>query len=207
MRITDGKKTIEISMKEWEGNYWSYDLSDDFFDTAERISGDPVVGLVADVDYCIDYANDWAERKGDFEDEEGGERMVDVTVISQIRRIRELTGLSMNRFCAKYRIPARTLQDWEYGKNEPAEYTVDLLERAVREDFGLPCWYEVTSVTRGDEFVDCKGYSRADAIAAAINWWRSMSKGDKKSTKIEIRIYDCKDWDEKELFDHDLLEW
>lgn len=206
MRITDGKKTIEITMKEWEGNYWSDELSDDFFQDLEKIGWPDKVGLATDVDYCIDYANDWAERKGDFEDEEGGERMIGVEAISQIRRIRELTGLSMNKFCAKYRIPSRTLQDWEYGRNEPAEYTVDLLERAVREDFGLPRWYNVVSVS-DDEWPVCGTYSRADAIREAINAWRSLSKHDKAHQHIEVRIQSDKDFEDREDWDCDLLEW
>lgn len=192
-------------MKEREGSGWGSDISNEFFEDVERIECG--VGLVADVDYCIDYANDWAQRKRDFEDEDGEERMVDVTVISQIRRIRELTGLSMNKFAAKYHIPARTLQDWEYGKAEPAEYLVDLLERAVREDYGLPCWYEVTATVRGDEFVQFRTYSRADAIAACIDEWRRLSPYDKAHQTLEVRIYDSKDWVELEQYDHDLLEW
>ena len=52
-----------------------------------------------------------------------------------IKEIRSLTGLSQVKFCEKYNIPRRTLEDWESGKNKPADYLLDLLERAVREDF------------------------------------------------------------------------
>lgn len=51
-----------------------------------------------------------------------------------IKEIRELTGLSQNKFCDRYDIPPRTLQDWEAGRRVPADYLVKLLERTVRED-------------------------------------------------------------------------
>ena len=54
--------------------------------------------------------------------------------MNEIRELRKKTGLSQKKFCDKYGIPIRTLQDWEYGKNEPAPYLVNLLERAVNAD-------------------------------------------------------------------------
>lgn len=50
--------------------------------------------------------------------------------------IRELTGLSQQKFGDKYGIPKRTIQNWEYEINECPEYLYRLLERVVREDFG-----------------------------------------------------------------------
>ena len=54
--------------------------------------------------------------------------------IQSIKEIRQLTGLSQTKFAEKYQIPLRTLQDWEAGRREPAEYLVALLERAVQAD-------------------------------------------------------------------------
>lgn len=54
--------------------------------------------------------------------------------IQSIKEIRQLTGLSQTKFAEKYQIPLRTLQDWEAGRREPAEYLVALLDRAVRAD-------------------------------------------------------------------------
>ena len=51
-----------------------------------------------------------------------------------IKEIRALTGLSQVKFCEKYNIPRRTLEEWESGNNKPAEYLVALLERVVKED-------------------------------------------------------------------------
>ena len=51
--------------------------------------------------------------------------------------IRKLTELSRIAFCRKYGIPLRTMEDWESGKNKPADYLLALLERAVKEDFKI----------------------------------------------------------------------
>ena len=53
-----------------------------------------------------------------------------------IKQIRELTGLSQRAFSTIYKIPKRTLEDWETKKHLPPEYVIYLLERAVKEDFG-----------------------------------------------------------------------
>lgn len=52
-----------------------------------------------------------------------------------IKEIRSLTGLSQIKFAQMYKIPERTLEDWERGKSNPSKYLLELLERAVKEDF------------------------------------------------------------------------
>ena len=49
-------------------------------------------------------------------------------------RIRNLLGISRAEFGRRYHIPIRTLEDWDSGKNNPPEYVMELLERAVKED-------------------------------------------------------------------------
>lgn len=56
------------------------------------------------------------------------------TAGERIKRIRDMTGLSQQKFCNKYGIPLRTLQSWESGEREAPGYVINLLERAVRED-------------------------------------------------------------------------
>ena len=51
-----------------------------------------------------------------------------------VKEIRALTGLSQVKFCEQYKIPRRTLEDWETGKNTPQEYLSDLLEFKVKAD-------------------------------------------------------------------------
>lgn len=53
--------------------------------------------------------------------------------MNYIKLLRERTGLSQGKFAEKYRIPVRTLQGWEIGR-EPPEYVLYLLERCVSED-------------------------------------------------------------------------
>lgn len=124
--------------------------------------------------------------------------------MNEIRRIRELTGLSMNKFSAKYHIPARTLQDWEYEKAEPAAYLVDLLERAVRKDFDLQDMYVVVSVSnRTDEEWDiCRTMSRKDAIDAAL----AEDERAGKDYRTELRI-EYSDAEERGDYNYDLVEF
>ena len=51
-----------------------------------------------------------------------------------VKELRQLTGLSQQAFSDKYKIPKRTIEDWETGKRKPPEYIILLLERAVIED-------------------------------------------------------------------------
>lgn len=55
---------------------------------------------------------------------------------SEIKRIRNISGLSRQEFAKKYGIPIRTLEKWEREEIKPAEYLISLLDRVVREDFG-----------------------------------------------------------------------
>ena len=52
-----------------------------------------------------------------------------------IKEIRLISGLSQQAFSDKYKIPKRTIENWEGGKRNPPEYVILLLERAVKEDF------------------------------------------------------------------------
>lgn len=55
--------------------------------------------------------------------------------VNNILQIRKRTGLSQAKFCEKYEIPKRTLENWEQGSRECPEYLVKLLDRVVEEDF------------------------------------------------------------------------
>ena len=52
-----------------------------------------------------------------------------------ITEIRAISRLNKTKFAEFYKIPYRTLQDWEAGKSKPPAYVLPLLERCVREDF------------------------------------------------------------------------
>lgn len=51
-----------------------------------------------------------------------------------IKEIRLISGLSQQAFSDKYKIPKRTIENWEGGKRNPPDYVVALLERIVLED-------------------------------------------------------------------------
>ena len=69
MKITDGKKTVEIRMMVLDGNGYSPDWSLDFFDAGGLPYDDEKdVYTVDDVDYCIEQARDWQNSEGDFRD-------------------------------------------------------------------------------------------------------------------------------------------
>ena len=74
MKLNDGKKVAEITMRVWNGSGCGPDWSIDFFE-AGGLSYDEESDCftVPDVDYCIDQAKDWAA-----EDENN---LVDVQVI------------------------------------------------------------------------------------------------------------------------------
>lgn len=51
-----------------------------------------------------------------------------------IKELRNFTGLSQRAFSDKYKIPKRTIENWESGKSKCPDYVRQLLERAVLED-------------------------------------------------------------------------
>lgn len=52
-----------------------------------------------------------------------------------LKKIRAISGLSQQEFAKFYKIPRRTIENWESESRNPPEYVILLLERAVKEDF------------------------------------------------------------------------
>lgn len=78
MWMTDGNCTVKIVMKQWQGDDfsggWSSDISNEFFESGLlKVVPDTDIHIVQDVDYCIDMANDWMNRTGDFADDDSTE--------------------------------------------------------------------------------------------------------------------------------------
>lgn len=67
MKMTDGRKTITITMQEWNGSGYGPDFSQDFFDGA-RYDRELDCYVVHDVDYCIEQACGYANDIDDFSD-------------------------------------------------------------------------------------------------------------------------------------------
>ena len=55
MIITDGRKTVNIEIRRWNGSGYDPDWSQDYFDGARRVA-DIDAYAVDDVDYCIEFA-------------------------------------------------------------------------------------------------------------------------------------------------------
>ena len=70
MRLTDGKRTVQIEMRTWTGSNLTPDWSEDFFNAGLlQRNPDTDAYCVNDVDYCIEQANDWANQEGDYRDD------------------------------------------------------------------------------------------------------------------------------------------
>lgn len=54
-----------------------------------------------------------------------------------ILSIRRISGKKRAEFSRIYGIPVRTLEDWESNRRKCPEYVLMLLERIVKEDYGL----------------------------------------------------------------------
>lgn len=83
MKMTDGRKMVEITMKVWnmETSGWGCDISNDFFEDVREF--DNGVAVVADVDYCVEAAEDWENGTGDYYDlPDDQERMISVEDIT-----------------------------------------------------------------------------------------------------------------------------
>lgn len=66
-KLTDGRRTIGITMRILSESGYSPDMSADFFETGGLPkTEDGETCVVKDVSYCIDRAFDWAYYKGEF---------------------------------------------------------------------------------------------------------------------------------------------
>ena len=54
-----------------------------------------------------------------------------MTKVEALKTIRESTGLSQRQFARKYKIPWRTISNWERGLAEPTDYFIMLLGYVV----------------------------------------------------------------------------
>ena len=83
MKLTDGKKTVEITMIEND----MPDYSEDFF-VAGMLLYVPEndVFVVGDVNYCINQACDWKNFSGYYcEDNKSAERKVNISVLKTVK--------------------------------------------------------------------------------------------------------------------------
>jgi transcriptional regulator with XRE-family HTH domain len=58
-----------------------------------------------------------------------------MTIAERIKQARLKAGLTQKELSEKYRIPLRSIQQWEEGSRKPPEYVIDLLVRCLELDF------------------------------------------------------------------------
>lgn len=69
-RLTDGKRTVEITMRTWDGSGYGPDWSNDCFNiSALEYDEEKEAYKVVDVEYCIDWAKSWENGTMEGEDE------------------------------------------------------------------------------------------------------------------------------------------
>lgn len=67
-------RIIEIEMKVWNGEQYSPDWSNDFFEVGElQRDEENDAYMVQDVEYCIEQAEDWENSMGDYSMDEPNE--------------------------------------------------------------------------------------------------------------------------------------
>ena len=84
MKMTDGKKLVEVTMEIWNGSGYGPDWANEFFETAGlEFDGEVDAFMVDDVDYCIEQMEDWKNCTNDYIDDEDpdGNRYVDAVVL------------------------------------------------------------------------------------------------------------------------------
>lgn len=57
-------------------------------------------------------------------------------MMSNFKQFRKSTGLTLKQFSKLYKIPYRTLQNWEYGLTEPPHYVFKLIVIAWYNFYG-----------------------------------------------------------------------
>ena len=81
-RLVSGNRITEITMQTWNGREYTPDWSGDFFNVGTLKYDENLDAYeVEDIDYCIEQAEDWQNKEGDFygdEDPEGVERNIEV---------------------------------------------------------------------------------------------------------------------------------
>ena len=126
----------------------------------------------------------------------------------EIAEIRKLAGIKRAELCRKYDIPVRTAEDWENGKGKAPEYLKILLERAVREDYGLPSkYYVVEADDDGNEWFLKTTMNKTEALARAEDERYIHERDRIRGKRVEVRLY-VKDIEDEDCdcFDYDVIE-
>ena len=82
MKLTDGRKTMEITICDWNGNSYGEDWSQEYFSAGSLPYDEETDAyLVPDVDYCVDMAMSEDEEGARCKYDEDGNLIIDGSVI------------------------------------------------------------------------------------------------------------------------------
>ena len=56
----------------------------------------------------------------------------------KIKELRKKAGMTQKAFAEYFKIPHRTIQNWEGGQNQCPEYLLDLIEYKLKKENKLP---------------------------------------------------------------------
>ncbi|MDO4198443.1 MAG: helix-turn-helix domain-containing protein [Erysipelotrichaceae bacterium] len=81
--------------------------------------------------------------------------------MTNIKELRQKTGLSQKEFAGRYSLSVRTLQQWEQGISEPMEALLILIEKDIDCSFGLRHLYKHPKTLKwkiciDDPFINCE---------------------------------------------------
>ena len=51
-----------------------------------------------------------------------------------VKKLRESSGMNLTQFCQYFKIPYRTLQNWEHEERKCPEYLFELMEYKLRKE-------------------------------------------------------------------------
>ena len=88
-----------------------------------------------------------------------------------IREMRQELGMTQGEFSSRYKIPFRTIQNWETEQRIPPEYIVDLLESRVRYDLNNRRTILLPEYKSNKDNLPC----RSDFIGAT-QWLKAVRK-------------------------------
>lgn len=71
--LSDESNMIAIELKTWNGTGYNPDTAAEFFNVGCLPRDEIGAYIVPDVDYCIEYAQDWQDGRGDFAEDTGTE--------------------------------------------------------------------------------------------------------------------------------------
>lgn len=101
MRLTDGRKTVSIAIRRWDGNQYGPDWSEDYFGiSADRYDAATDTYTVDDVDYCIDMANGTDEEGARVKYDPATDRYVedeDVQVFVEAMEVTKMRKYEMRK--------------------------------------------------------------------------------------------------------------